>query len=127
MFLKILHVAIICYRTCTGLIAITSSILYPRLLLSQWPSFRISQFWVGACAGGLETFKQFIAAILVDCRMVYILVQHLDPSHENKLKEVLSRVAKIKVNEITDEIHPARPIIFISSLKQDTSHLSKSS
>lgn len=68
---------------------------------------------VGASAGGLEAFKQFIAAIPVDSGMAYVLVQHLDPSHESKLTEILSRVAKIAVNEITDEIHLAPDHIYV--------------
>lgn len=46
---------------------------------------------VGASAGGLEAFKQFIKAIPVDSGMAFILVQHLDPNHESILVSCCKR------------------------------------
>ena len=38
---------------------------------------------VGASAGGLAAFKKLLKAIPEDSGMAYVLVQHLDPSHES--------------------------------------------
>lgn len=59
---------------------------------------------VGASAGGLEAFKQFIKAIPVDSGMAFILVQHLDPNHESILCELLQKITLIPIHEVTDKI-----------------------
>ncbi|MHC0443203.1 CheR family methyltransferase [Flavobacterium sp. 3-210] len=62
---------------------------------------------IGASAGGLDAFTKFIDAIPDNSEMAYVFVQHLHPMHDSMLTELLSRVAKIPINEITDEIHLA--------------------
>ncbi|MEP7093586.1 MAG: CheR family methyltransferase, partial [Flavobacterium sp.] len=68
---------------------------------------------IGASAGGLEAFTQFIDAIPNDSDMAFVIVQHLHPMHESMLTELLSRVAKIPINEITDDIHLAPNNIYV--------------
>lgn len=68
---------------------------------------------IGASAGGLEAFRQFIEAIPEDSEMAFVIVQHLHPSHDSILTELLSQVSKIPVNEITDEIHLAPNTIYV--------------
>ena len=59
---------------------------------------------IGASAGGLDAFKQLLKAIPEDSGMAYVLVQHLDPNHESMLPEILQKVTKVPVLEITDDI-----------------------
>ena len=59
---------------------------------------------IGASAGGLDAFKKLITNIPEDSGMAYILVQHLHPQHESALPEILQRVSKIPVFEISDNI-----------------------
>ncbi len=68
---------------------------------------------IGASAGGLDAFKQLLKAIPESSGMAYVLVQHLDPSHESILPEILQRVTKIPVHEITDDIHLAPDHIYV--------------
>jgi len=68
---------------------------------------------IGASAGGLDAFKSLLKAIPEDSGMAYVLVQHLDPSHESILPEILQRVTKIPVHEITDDIHLAPNHIYV--------------
>ena len=68
---------------------------------------------IGASAGGLDAFKRLLKAIPESSGMAYVLVQHLDPSHESMLPEILQRVTKIPVHEITDDIHLAPDHIYI--------------
>ncbi len=68
---------------------------------------------IGASAGGLDAFKRLLNAIPEDSGMAYVLVQHLDPSHESMLPEILSRETKLPVHEITDDIHLAPNHIYI--------------
>ena len=60
---------------------------------------------IGASAGGLDAFKKLIIAIPEDSGMAYILVQHLHPEYESALPEILQRVSKIPVMEISDNVH----------------------
>src|SRR5437899_12240186 len=57
---------------------------------------------VGASAGGLEAFTQFLKALGAGTEMAYVLVQHLDPSHESALTELLARATEMPVREVTD-------------------------
>jgi two-component system CheB/CheR fusion protein len=59
---------------------------------------------IGASAGGLDAFKKLLKAIPDDSGMAYVLVQHLDPTHESMLPELLQKVTKIPVLEIADDI-----------------------
>ncbi|MBC7617242.1 MAG: histidine kinase, partial [Pedobacter sp.] len=59
---------------------------------------------IGASAGGLEAFKKLLNAIPEDSGMAYVLVQHLHPGHESMLPEILQKVTKIPVLEISDDI-----------------------
>ena len=59
---------------------------------------------IGASAGGLDAFKKLLKAIPEDSGMAYVLVQHLHPSHESFLTEILQKVTKIPVIEISDDI-----------------------
>jgi len=68
---------------------------------------------IGASAGGLDAFRRLIKAIPENSGMAYVLVQHLDPSHESILSEILAKIALIPVNEITDDIHLAPDQIYV--------------
>lgn len=68
---------------------------------------------IGASAGGLEAFKKLIAAIPDNSGMAYILVQHLHPEHESALPEILQRVSKIPVVEISNNVQVAPDHIYV--------------
>ena len=68
---------------------------------------------IGASAGGLEAFKKLIKAIPEKSGMAYILVQHLAPTHESVLPELLQRVTTIPIHEITDSIRVEPDNIYI--------------
>ena len=59
---------------------------------------------IGASAGGLDAFKKLLKAIPENSGMAYVLVQHLDPNHESMLPEILQKVTKIPVLEISNDI-----------------------
>ena len=68
---------------------------------------------IGASAGGLDAFKLLVTAIPENSGMAYVLVQHLDPSHESILPDIIQRVTKIPVHEITEDIHLAPNHIYV--------------
>jgi two-component system, chemotaxis family, CheB/CheR fusion protein len=57
---------------------------------------------VGASAGGLEAFQNFLTAAPPDGGVAYVLVQHLDPNHESMLAELLGRRTTMPVRQVTD-------------------------
>jgi len=63
-------------------------------------SRRLSIVGIGASAGGFEAFSQLLGHLPGDTGMAFVLVQHLDPTHESKLSELLSRTSPIPVHEI---------------------------
>src|ERR1700744_2416035 len=68
---------------------------------------------VGASAGGLEAFKRLLKAIPESSGMAFILVQHLEPSHESMLTEILQKNTPIPVEEVTDNVHVEPNHIYI--------------
>jgi two-component system CheB/CheR fusion protein len=68
---------------------------------------------VGASAGGLEAFRRLLKAVPEDSGMAYIFVQHLDPTHESILAELLQKVTNIPVQEISDNVHVEPNNIYI--------------
>jgi two-component system CheB/CheR fusion protein len=57
---------------------------------------------IGASAGGLEAFSQLLAHLPDNTGMAFVLVQHLDPKHESKLTDLLSKTTRMPIREVTD-------------------------
>jgi two-component system, chemotaxis family, CheB/CheR fusion protein len=68
---------------------------------------------VGASAGGLEAFKRLVRAIPENSGMAYILVQHLEPTHESMLMDILQKVTSIPVQAITNNVHVEPDHIYV--------------
>jgi two-component system CheB/CheR fusion protein len=57
---------------------------------------------IGASAGGLEACTKFLAALPPNTGMAFILVQHLDPTHESMLAELLAHHTSMTVVQASD-------------------------
>jgi two-component system CheB/CheR fusion protein len=68
---------------------------------------------IGASAGGLEAFTQLLTHLPTDTNMAFVLVQHLDPKHESHLTELISRVTKMPVSEVTEGMPVAPNHVFV--------------
>jgi chemotaxis response regulator CheB len=68
---------------------------------------------IGASAGGLEAFTQFLAHLPDQTGMALVLVQHLDPHHESRLTEILARSTHIPVLEATDGLEVCRDRVYV--------------
>lgn len=55
---------------------------------------------VGASAGGLEAFIELLKALPSKLGMAFVLVPHLDPTHESAMTELLSRATKMPVLQV---------------------------
>ena len=84
---------------------------------------------VGASAGGLEAFTQFLKALPVDTGVAFVLVQHLDPKHESLLTELLSRATSLSVTSVTEGVVVAPNCVYVippnveMEIRRDTLHL----
>jgi len=58
---------------------------------------------VGASAGGLEAFTELLGHLPDDTGMAFVLIQHLDPTHDSHLTELLSKESKMPVSEVKGE------------------------
>src|SRR5258708_1008932 len=56
---------------------------------------------IGASAGGLEAYTEFFKALPANTGMAFVLVQHLDPNHRSLLADIISKTAKMPVEEVT--------------------------
>src|SRR5579864_4094441 len=57
---------------------------------------------IGASAGGLEAFTSLLRQLPADTGMAFIFIQHLAPTHESMLPQLLSRETAMPVNPIED-------------------------
>jgi two-component system, chemotaxis family, CheB/CheR fusion protein len=65
---------------------------------------------IGASAGGLEAVTELLGGLPAAAGMAFILVQHLDPSHESLLSEILTKKTAIPVSVALagQVVHPGR-------------------
>ena len=68
---------------------------------------------VGASAGGLDAFMQLLKALEPRLGMAFVLVPHLDPSHESAMSELLSRGTKMPVLQVTDGIRVKADHVYV--------------
>lgn len=57
---------------------------------------------IGASAGGLDAFKKLFSAMPVDSGMAFVLIPHLDPTHESLMVELLAKQTAMPVTEARD-------------------------
>ncbi|HET6609402.1 MAG TPA: chemotaxis protein CheB [Rhodopila sp.] len=57
---------------------------------------------IGASAGGLEACRKLIGALPAVNGMAFILVQHLDPTHESMMVDLLAGYTAMPVRQATD-------------------------
>jgi len=59
---------------------------------------------IGASAGGLEAFEQFLSKVPQNSGMAYVVIQHLDPTQKGMLPELLQRITKMKVFQVKNRM-----------------------
>jgi two-component system, chemotaxis family, CheB/CheR fusion protein len=68
---------------------------------------------VGASAGGLEAFTSFLSALPTDTGMAFVLVQHMDPTHESMLDKLLARDTTMSVIPVTDGMSVEPNVVYV--------------
>jgi two-component system CheB/CheR fusion protein len=68
---------------------------------------------IGASAGGLEACTKLLGALPSDNGMAFILVQHLDPTHESMMAELLAHRTSMTVVQATNNMLLERKHLYI--------------
>ncbi len=68
---------------------------------------------IGASAGGLVPLEHFLAAVPAGSGMAYVVVQHLDPTHETVLPELLQRETSMTVRKVEQDMRIEPDTVFV--------------
>jgi len=68
---------------------------------------------IGASAGGLDACRKLIAALPEPCGMSFILIQHLDPSHESMMVDLLKGYTSMAVIQAADGMPIERERLYV--------------
>ena len=86
---------------------------------------------IGASAGGLDACRKFLDALPPDNGMAFILVQHLDPTHESMMVDLLTGHTSMRVQQAVDGLQIEANHLYIIppgtylSIAADVLHLSQ--
>ena len=72
---------------------------------------------IGGSAGALEAFSTLLENLPVDLGMAYVYVQHLSPTHESFLPEILQRKTKMNVLKVTENIQIEKDNVYVIPAK----------
>ncbi|MHB1756177.1 MAG: EAL domain-containing protein [Leptospirillum sp.] len=61
---------------------------------------------VVASAGGLSAFTEFLKGVPPESGLSFVFLQHLDPSHESALSEILQKTTTLRVLSIQSPVRP---------------------
>ena len=68
---------------------------------------------IGASAGGLDACTKLVAALPSGNGMAFILVQHLDPTHESMMVDLLARHTTMIIRQATDGMLIERDHLYV--------------
>jgi len=69
---------------------------------TEGPRIELPVAGLVASAGGLDAFKKFLTAMPADSGIAFVLIPHLDPTHESLMVELLSRHTSMPVIEAAE-------------------------
>src|SRR5436190_3293413 len=72
---------------------------------------------IGGSAGGLEAFSNLLEHLPTDLGMAYIYIQHLSPSHESFLPQILQRKTRMPVIRVKDNTPLNKDHVYVMPAK----------
>ncbi|MCU0629692.1 MAG: PAS domain-containing protein [Methanoregulaceae archaeon] len=78
---------------------------------------------IGASAGGLEALEQFLHAVPDGSGMAFIIVQHLDPDYKGFMPELLQRITRMPVQQVSDNMEVRPDCVYVIPPNRDLSLL----
>jgi two-component system CheB/CheR fusion protein len=91
------------------------SIYIQGVTLENSTSSQEVAYWVGlgASAGGLEALTHCVANLRADSGCIYIVAQHMSPSHRSLMAEILGRETSLPVSDAVADAKPLPNQIYI--------------
>ena len=74
---------------------------------------------IGASAGGLDAFRKFFQAMPPRTGMAFVLIQHLDPTHESLTAELLAKHTSMKVEQVSTEMGVEPNHVYVNPPNKD--------
>jgi two-component system CheB/CheR fusion protein len=68
---------------------------------------------IGSSAGGLEALAAFIGNLPPHLGCIYVVAQHMAPTHRSLMHEILGRETAIPVREAQNGVRPERDVVYI--------------
>ncbi len=78
---------------------------------------------IGASAGGLEALEQFFSPIPAACGVAFVVIQHLDPTQQGILPELLQRATPLKVAQAGERMEVKPNGVYVIPPNKDLSIL----
>ena len=78
---------------------------------------------IGCSAGGLEALEKFLNHIPQKSGMAFVIIQHLDPTHQGILTELLQRITPLTVTQVTDRMQVRPDSVYVIPPNKDMSLL----
>ena len=78
---------------------------------------------IGASAGGLEALEIFLSHVPSGSGLAFVIVQHLDPTHQGIMPELLQRVTAMKVFQVKDRMKVEPNCVYVIPPNKDMSIL----
>ncbi|WP_295431275.1 chemotaxis protein CheB [uncultured Thiodictyon sp.] len=78
---------------------------------------------IGASAGGLEALELFLGAVPPTCGLAFVVVQHLDPTYQGNMAELLQRATAMSVAQIKDRLKVVPGHVYVIPPNRDLSIL----
>ncbi|GAB6141426.1 chemotaxis protein CheB [Methylosoma difficile] len=76
---------------------------------------------IGASAGGLEALEQFFTHVPLGSGAGFVVIQHLDPTHQGILPELLQRVTAMKVTQVVEGVSVEMDCVYVIPPNKDLS------
>ena len=78
---------------------------------------------IGASAGGLEAIEQFLRKVPENSGIAFVIIQHLDPTHKGIMGELLQRITKMEVFQVSDRMRVKPNCVYVIPPNKDMSIL----
>ena len=78
---------------------------------------------IGASAGGLEALEHFLGRVPAGSGMAFVIVQHLDPTHQGIMAEILQRATGMRVMQVKDRTRVQPDCVYVIPPNKDMSVL----
>jgi chemotaxis methyl-accepting protein methylase/PAS domain-containing protein len=78
---------------------------------------------IGASAGGLEALEDFFSHVPTPCKIAFVVIQHLDPTHKGIMPELLQRTTTMIVTQARNHLKVKPNCVYVIPPNKDLSIL----